>query len=486
MGLFSRLRRTSAPQKFVSNDPFDLQTPLLYFSQNDPWRIGDACEGLQIFGGTGSGKTSGSGQAVARAFLNHGFGGLVLTAKKDERREWERYMHEAGRSEQLLIFSPSGEWRFDFLNYEMSRPGVGAGQTENLVNLFSSVMEIAERKQQYGGGDSYWQRAMKQLLRNAIDLLAVAKGKVSLPDLYDLVSSAPQSIAESNNEDWQKRSFCFQAILEGDHKAVEPMRKRDFEMAARYWLSEFPKLAEKTRSIIVNTFTTMADGFLRGTLRELFCTSMNFAPEMSLEGAVILLDLPVKEYGELGQLSQVLFKYIWQQAIERRDTSANHRPVFLWADESQNFITSYDREFQSTARSSRACTVYLTQNLPNYYAELGGEKSRSEADAFLGNLQTKIFHANGDHTTNKWASELFAQSWQLRGNMNTGFSETGGATGGQGASESLEYDVLPQEFSTLRKGGHVNGLCVDAIIFQGGRVWNRTGKTFIKSTFTQE
>ena len=67
MGLFNRRKRND-PVEFVSDDPFDLETPLLHFSDSDPWRIRDACEGLQIFGGTGSGKTSGSGQAVARAF----------------------------------------------------------------------------------------------------------------------------------------------------------------------------------------------------------------------------------------------------------------------------------------------------------------------------------------------------------------------------------------------------------------------------------
>ena len=457
---------------------------MLHFSETDAWRIRDACEGLQIFGGTGSGKTSGSGQAVARAFLAQGFGGLVLTAKKDERQLWETYAQEAGRGEQVLVFSASEKWRFNFLNYETNRPGAGASQTENLVKLFSSVMEIAERKQPSGSGDSYWQRAMKQLLRNAIDLLIAARGKVSLPDLYEIIRSAPLSVEQSNDENWQKNSLCFQLIVEGDAKPKDSMRQHDFEMAARYWLSEFPNLAEKTRSIIVSTFTGMADGFLRGTLRELFCTSMNFAPDLSSEGAIILLDFPIKEYGELGQLAQVLFKYIWQQAMERRDTAANHRPVFLWADESQYFITAYDREFQSTARSSRACTVYLTQNLPNYYAELGGEKNKAEADAFLGNLQTKIFHANGDHTTNSWAADLFAKSWQLRGNTHTGYS-AGGASAGQGASESLEYDVLPQQFSTLRKGGPDNNFAVEALIFQGGRVWSATGKTFIRTFFNQ-
>ena len=42
----------------------------------DVWRIRDACEGTMIFGGTGSGKTSGSGRTLATSFLAAGFGGF--------------------------------------------------------------------------------------------------------------------------------------------------------------------------------------------------------------------------------------------------------------------------------------------------------------------------------------------------------------------------------------------------------------------------
>ncbi|MFA5258375.1 MAG: hypothetical protein WC360_09510 [Opitutales bacterium] len=42
-----------------TSDPLD-QT-LLGFSEDDPFTIRDSFEGVQIFGGIGSGKTSGSG-----------------------------------------------------------------------------------------------------------------------------------------------------------------------------------------------------------------------------------------------------------------------------------------------------------------------------------------------------------------------------------------------------------------------------------------
>lgn len=135
-----RLRGRGQPQNY------DLDTPLLHFSAQDQWTIRDACEGLQIFGAIGSGKTSGSGASLARAFLQGGFGGLVLCAKPEERKLWEHYAAKTERSQDVVIFSPDHDWRFNFMEYELRRKGRGGGLTENLVNLLTIVTEIVEEK----------------------------------------------------------------------------------------------------------------------------------------------------------------------------------------------------------------------------------------------------------------------------------------------------------------------------------------------------
>ena len=85
----------------------DLDHPLIAFSDHpdDIWTVRDAVRGVQIFGGIGSGKTSGSGRALAMSFLRSGFGGIVLTGKVDETELWIEYAKQAGRSNDLLIFS---------------------------------------------------------------------------------------------------------------------------------------------------------------------------------------------------------------------------------------------------------------------------------------------------------------------------------------------------------------------------------------------
>ncbi len=278
-------------------------------------------------------------------------------------------------------------------------------------------------------------------------------------------------------------------------------RKSDLELTRDYWLREFPSLAPETRSVIVSTFTSMADCFLRGLLRDLFCTDLNFSPEDTFSGKIIILNLPVKEFNELGQFAQVLFKFIWQRAVERRMTAgtsreaaqATARPVFLWADESQFFVNSYDALFQSTARSSRACTVYLTQNLPSYFSAFGGSNARSDAESFLGNLQTKIFHANGDPTTNNWAADSIGKTRQAQfyGGMSEALARGGAMNQSAGGSMVVEYVVQPQEFTMLRSGGQESDFKVDSIIFQGGRRWvgSRKGEAvaqnYIRPQFPQ-
>lgn len=86
----------------------DLDAPLVKFSADprDWWTLRDAVRGVQIFGGIGSGKSSGSGRTLALSFLKAGFGGLVLTgtSRRTPRRRSCRRRPSTGRS--LFWISP--------------------------------------------------------------------------------------------------------------------------------------------------------------------------------------------------------------------------------------------------------------------------------------------------------------------------------------------------------------------------------------------
>ncbi len=152
------------PEKRPESGRWGLSSPLLSLSKRDPWTVGDACMGTIVTGATGSGKTTGAGAALALAFLRAGFGGLVLCCKKDERRLWEGYCRRTGRLPDLVVFDASGTQRFSFLDEELQRAGAGAGLTENIVNLLSTVLEVAERNGGQGGreDEGYWRRSLRQ------------------------------------------------------------------------------------------------------------------------------------------------------------------------------------------------------------------------------------------------------------------------------------------------------------------------------------
>ena len=135
-------KRIDAPRP---REPWSLDTVLFEWGSAEPFTLDDACRGVQVWGMTGSGKSSGSGKSIALNYLRHGFGGLVLCAKPGEAETWRDYCRRANRGRDLVEFAPSNPFRFNFLDYELGRPGAGAGLTENLLQLFLTVSEIASR-----------------------------------------------------------------------------------------------------------------------------------------------------------------------------------------------------------------------------------------------------------------------------------------------------------------------------------------------------
>lgn len=466
---------------------WNLDIPLIYLSgfDADKWTLRDACSGTSIMGRSGAGKTSASGYAIAMAFLRQGMGGLVLTAKNEEWPEvWKPMVEEAGRAGDVIRFAPDESYRFNFLNYELSRPD--GGQTENLVALFTKVTEIAEGKQNLSGGDGqFWDRAMRELLRNAIDLLSLAQGSLTVEDIVRLIDEAPTQPEQLDSETWRNKSFCLQCLAKALDREKSPREQHDFDMVKAYWLKRFVSMPDKTRGSIIATFTSIADLLLHGMAWELFCTDTNIVPEVTFQNnKILVIDVPIEKYEEVGRIIQGIFKYMWQRAVLRRNVNEHPACTFLWVDEAQNFLlASEDFKFQSVARSARACTVYLTQNLSNYLAVLGSE---SEAHSLLGNLGTQIFHNNTNHPTNQFASDLISQHWTTTFNFNSGSNDGMGGNRSAGGSQSVQSKVLPSAFTTLRTGGPPNNLEVDAIIFQGGRIFAASNDTYLFTTFKQK
>ncbi len=474
--------------------PWSLSTVLLKFNDGELWTIQDACQGTQCFGSTGSGKTTGSVAAIAESFLLAGFGGLFLTAKPDDASTYLRLCEKAGRSSDVMLFRPNGTYRFNPFDSELKRRDAGAGLTHNVVAMLSALLEVSERNQANGGGDSdgYWKRANRQLCLNCVDLSVMAMDRISVPDLYRIAISAPTSLEQLQLDSWKASSFCYQCLMDADKVAKGASRKLDFKLVADYFCLEWPCLSDRTRSVVLSTFTSMLDVLNRGLIRDLMSGETNISPEMAQDGKIIIVDLPTMLFGEVGVFTQVLWKYCMQRAQERRDVQQNPRPVFIVSDESHLTVVKQDQVFQTTARSTRTAVVYATQSISNYLATFGSD-SEAEVHSLLGNLQSKFFHQQSDIKTNQYAAELIGRSRQYLINASSSKSDTdyfaslfgqrqGQSTGG--VSECYEFEVHPNDFAMLRKGGPPHWI-VDAILYQGGRKFGPSGKSWVPVSFKQ-
>jgi hypothetical protein len=509
---------------------YDLDRVLIEFPGKEKsitWTVRNAVEGVQIFGGIGSGKTSGSGKFLALKYLEAGLGGLVLTAKHDEKDLWEDYCRQAGRQSDLIIVEPGGKHAFNFLEYESSSAGSKRSLTMNIVQVLKTVIRANQEKSSGRGDDRFWETALDILIGNTIDLCLQAYDKVTVRQLYEIAQSAPKKTDPTPKKADKEE-------VEKDKQPSEPEKPKPFKIAydiamrhinnqVANWKAQMTKefkaqikdayhftqlasealpdvrtmkfvndffndsyknIADKTRSII--DFSLI--GFLYNLLREptysLFCNlPSTFTPEDSLKGKIILINLPVKDYHKMGQDCQVMFKYIWQRAMERRRVKENGLPVFLWADESQNFLHEHDAAYQATARSSRIATVYISQNLPNYFASMGGENSSHKVKSFLGTLGTKIFHANADIETNTYASDLMGEAYQKDETLALN-STDGKVSETSTISATLKKVVRPEEFGLLKTGSAANKNVVTGYIHvQGKKFMN--GFNFEKITINQ-
>lgn len=479
------------------------------------WKLREAFQGVQIFGGIGSGKTSGSGKTLATAFLEKGFGGLVLCAKPDEKDNWLKLAKNAGRLNDVKVFckpnknSNEQEYFFNPLDYEASRQG--GGETFNLVNLFMQIYQMGRVISGEGlasSGERFWDNALKRCLSRMIDFLKLADESVTVANMYRLISDTlsrkeieylKELREDENKEDatdkiiqWSEFNYYIKCLRQSMNKigglikgaeknqSLIDSRRKEIRIVKNYFEREFANLAEKTKTIIVESFLGIAEPFQSGILEKYFAGKTTIKPdEIFEEGKIIILDFPIKNYLEAGVYAQGLFKLLFQQAIERRTYDENRDiPVFLWVDEAHNFLTSYDQVFQTTARSAGVSTVFLTQNISNYYVAIGGSNPTARVNSLLGNLSTKIFHNNNDYVTNEWASKTIGKIWKDIESFNVGQTQS------FGISKQFHWDYEPHKFTKLQTGGKEFDYKVQAVIVASRELSNE--KNFILRSFNQK
>lgn len=478
-------------------DPTDYEWPdnlPIWSIGGETWTLNDVTQGTLILGATGSGKTSCSGRTIAHAFLAKKFGGLILTTKPGEAKEWITFCNGMDREADVRWVRDDGPLRLNLLAYETQRQGAGSQLTENLIGFFRVLISVLGSRHGQHTNEGFWQNAGNQLLRNLLDVFLVAQAPLSLDRFAEFVAAAPAKEL-ADEEAWRDIPLFGEILTAAENNGTKPGDRRIVDKAKTYWLVDYPRLAPETRSCITFGFNAMLDTLRSRHIYELLCGETTVTPETILNGGIVIIDLPVKEFGDAGVLVQCAFKYLFQRAVERRQWLGDQtRPCFMFIDEAQNFFTEYDTVFQQTARSSRVATVLLSQNVNNFYAHLGGDQNaRYLFDSLAGNLNTRIFHANGDNLTNEWASKMFgtwdrpvhSASTTPRHALTLNPFEDVTPDVGHGVSTRREPLVPPEDFAKLQSSNARNEYLSEAFVYRVGSLFAETELPFVRTAFHQ-
>ena len=437
-------------------------------------------ENLFVTGSTGSGKTSGSGYAIASSLLNvkglrpeERVGMIVFLFKKDDAEDWLRWAFAHGREQDVIHIRAEHANVLNLLErYQNQEP----------MNAVSTLMNIAQLSLGNGdrqNGEAFWEIEQRKRLDRLIRLNQLSGHPLSIEFLYRLHISAPVDTEQLLDEEFRKSSFCWQMLAQAADRVGED--NLSFQRVEEYFLREMPYLADRTSSSIRAMVSGILEPFISSNmLRRQFCGSSTLKLEDAFSGKIILLDIPIQTHEYTGRIAQSLYKYTFQKAVEQRDLQNYPNPLVLWQDEAQAFLLPGDSAFMSTCRSSRVGSVLLSQNISNFYAALGGgPKAEAQVNSLLALCNTKIFHANNDHVTNEWAAKTIGMGIKNLTSVNIG-----GPSESASSSQHMHYLVEPREFTMLKTGGPANRYLVDAVIAGTGRKYS-SGANFMETSFQQ-
>ena len=111
---------------------------------------------------------------------------------------------------------------------------------------------------------------------------------------------------------------------------------------------------------------------------------------------------------------------------------------------------------------------------------MGGRSPEARAKSLLGNLANKIFHANSDFETNRWASDIIGKEFVSMNTASIDFNKPGSMS----LSDQLHDQFPPNDFMKLKSGTKSNNYIVEGIVIITGKEWTDE-KNFLKVRFSQ-
>ncbi|NQZ76466.1 MAG: TraM recognition domain-containing protein [Ekhidna sp.] len=398
----------------------------------------------------------------------------------------------------------------------MNRGGNGGGDPLEAIEVMSNLAEINAVYLSGGDGkgdETFWSNGTRRFEGKAIEALRLAEEPMNLWMISEFVQDrvskeevdsykrlkriafAQEKIDQRKKkealaelEEWVSANYFLQVIEKIWNKPMQGEDNKSKEAIRKYWLMRFPGIGERTSNILQESYMGMADPFLgRGILKDHFSAGLSeeLLPEkIYQDNKIVICDWPVKEYGISGIYANIIYKTLFQKAMERREVSKEENPklVGLFIDEWQTFCNPRtDAQFQATARSSWVATTYLTQNLEGVYTVMGSNMPKEKAKSLFGNLNLKYLCSNASYETNLWASEQIGKHLVDFENVNISKDMEISKT----KNQHLHYKVPTDHFTMLKTGGKQNKYKVEAVVFKAGKTWGKDNQNYAVVEFDQ-
>lgn len=456
-------------------------------------QLEDVCSHLIAIGGSGSGKTSFLKVFLIDVLKRGGStcGALFAAVKPDEFEHANRVIEAAGAGDRLVHLQP-GKFTYNFLAYELSRPG---GSPQTASDLLDDLSRLANDSGSDGEAQ-FWKNLFQKMAVFAITICWLAKrAKVTVEDVYNLITSSPSSFEQVASETFRKRSYCFQMLCEAEAGLRDDPERRQFKMAAAFFTDEAITIGDKPRGAAISQVSAVLGPFLQGSMYStVCCDTSSFSPLDAITGKCVVMDAPVMTHGDAGKFIQALItKQVLQACLARTDSEymtlivRDELPVIVGkpSDEVANM---------ALARSTRTAFISGIQSNPTLQSSMGGNQAEQELHSVLSNYATKIVLSTACPRT----AEFFSNAW---GNFRDQFVSVSEEKADReelnlfnmltddhlifSVNEQLVPRCPVESFLALKRGGDANQRLVEFFLSQAGRVYGPAQSPFTRLTFKQ-
>jgi TraM recognition site of TraD and TraG/Type IV secretion-system coupling protein DNA-binding domain len=338
---------------------------------------------LLVFGGTGSGKTSGILRPIARQFGQHDGIGMVI-------------MDGKGSLPAELRDLPS----MQLIDPAHHRVSLVAGLSPNII--VDTLVQILQGGEE-SGKDPFFVNNASSLLRRALILMQAAS--VSNPDYWTLMNAVRFASSEAYRET---------VLLDIPDAVVrqDPMIQEAFT----FYMQSWPETEPKTQSNILATLrswvsTITAERDLLEWAETPPHAETGIDLMACLRGGKIGFCLPSHRYGQAGAVVTALLKArLYAQLKARTETGIpdGETSVLFLIDEAQEVATNEDATMLAIGRSLGLAVVAATQGIEGINAQLG----ETVAAKWLSIYRNVMALASRSTSTDAFVAQRAGSSWQ--------------------------------------------------------------------------